>query len=407
MHSLRQNAFRALQRDLSALEPKTGSAGPRVAVRQLAPTLAHDLGPAIAANALSNSETALAFEILERVASELETAIRAELSRQIAASPLLPRRLALQFARDLDAIAMPMIEVTQAFTSGDLREIAETGSQGKLAALGRRAEVSEEVAAILIERGDAPAVETLLGNPRARLSEPALERAVERFGEDPGVQRALVTTRALPPSVAVKLVETIAGALLDRLAAQVQIPEPIGESLRSATEAAALGTALAGGEDAAGAAGGRQDKAVRRMLKALATRGKLTPLLVLRLAAGRRPDLVAEALTVLAANQPLPAKGGALEEFLLHGDAFRRRRIFAMAGMPAFLFSAFNAALTLMQECGEREQEGAAPDRAAFQAELQRRLVTLYREVSPGRDRDTALDETLERLARAAKDNRG
>ena len=73
---------------------------------------------------LDASERALMYEILHRVIRDIERAMRAEVSRQLAEQPDVPRALALALANDAIEVAYPILTQSTVLLDEDLIDVA-------------------------------------------------------------------------------------------------------------------------------------------------------------------------------------------------------------------------------------------------------------------------------------------
>ena len=131
---------------------------------------------------MSQSELKMAQEIFRLMMKDAEVRVREALSINLKSTPLLPRDIAMSLARDVDSVAVPMIEMSDVLTTEDLIEIINSQNPTKLAAVADRATIHADVAEALVEQGGDAAVTKLVGNPGAHLTEPCIHRVVDRFG---------------------------------------------------------------------------------------------------------------------------------------------------------------------------------------------------------------------------------
>ena len=114
--------------------------GPTADERALA---AHKLCRAMDRDNLSRQELAQAHEILRLMAKDAAELVRRALAVTLKASPVLPRDVALKLARDMEAIAMPVLNFSPAFTEEDLIDIARSGGPARQVAIARRFNLPE------------------------------------------------------------------------------------------------------------------------------------------------------------------------------------------------------------------------------------------------------------------------
>ena len=69
----------------------------------------------------------------------------------------------------------------------------------------------------MVERGDEDVVVAVVTNPGAELREPALDRALDRFGDSPRLQEPMIGRSELPISVSERLVSVVSERLRDEL----------------------------------------------------------------------------------------------------------------------------------------------------------------------------------------------
>lgn len=147
------------------------------------------------------SELELYGEVLSSLASEMETAVRAELSVRFSRAMEAPRDLIRRLANDDVAVAREVIEGSPILTESDLIEIASTQGQDHLRAVSRRAEVPGAVSDVIVGRGDDETLGALLSNHGAHLSRAASETAIDRAKVNPSLHFAAVSRADLPPDL--------------------------------------------------------------------------------------------------------------------------------------------------------------------------------------------------------------
>src|ERR1700744_2158854 len=146
--------------------------GPTADERAIA---AHKLCRAMDRDNLSRPELAQAHEILRLMAKDAHELARRALAITLKASPVMPRDVALKLARDLESIAMPVLNFSPAFTEDDLIEIARTGGAARQEAIARRFNLSEAVASTLVDVGCEEAVRLVCANDNANIGEAPLQ----------------------------------------------------------------------------------------------------------------------------------------------------------------------------------------------------------------------------------------
>ena len=147
------------------------------------------------------TEDTLYGAILAKLADDMETAVRAELSARFANAPDAPAGLIRRLANDEAAVAGAVLAASPVLTDADLLGVVRKHGQEHLRAVSARASVSEAVSDVIVERGDDETLGTLLRNDGARLSRQASETAVERARINPALHEATVSRASLPPDL--------------------------------------------------------------------------------------------------------------------------------------------------------------------------------------------------------------
>lgn len=130
----------------------------------------------------------------------LEAEDRRGYADRVAATPALPRDVAMTLASDPDAeVARLVLKLSPVLTDTDLAAIAVSQSQRHLMAIAERSRLSESVTDILVERGDREVLHTVSANEGASLSDKGFDRLIERGGDDSGIGLALSARSDLTP----------------------------------------------------------------------------------------------------------------------------------------------------------------------------------------------------------------
>jgi uncharacterized protein (DUF2336 family) len=160
-----------------------------------------DLFLAQPAEGLDAAQAALFDEVMQRIAGEMEEAVRAELSRRLAPTSAALPRLLNDLGGDTITVAEPVLRQAAGLREEDLLALARTRSQAHLKAISQRERVPEAVSDAIVERGDDSTLGVLLRNEGAALSREASETAVDRAQANPDLHAAVVGRRSLPPDL--------------------------------------------------------------------------------------------------------------------------------------------------------------------------------------------------------------
>ena len=162
---------------------------------------------------MTEQERALMYDILHRVISDIETAMRAEVSQHLAELPDIPRDLARILANDDIEVAYPILTLSTVLLDEDLIEVARNRTIEHQVAIAERPDVSEEVTDVLVELGDESVVTALLKNSSARITTATLEYIVEESRRINAYQEPILRRNDLPPALAARMVMWVSAAL--------------------------------------------------------------------------------------------------------------------------------------------------------------------------------------------------
>lgn len=250
-------------RDLIALAQEPSSARRRELLREVTDLFFVSDAPQ------ASREMALFDDVLSQLAGEMEAAVRAELSRRLAASDAPPERLTRRLAGDAIEVARPLLEEGRGVSEATLMEVAAAKGQEHLRALSRRERVSEAVSDAIVRRGDDDTLGVLLRNEGAALSRAAHETAVDRASANPELHQAVVQRRQLP----VDLLNEMYFVVEAKLRAQIL-------ERNAQMDPAALDAALAAGRNRVAARDGALPDdyaAAERAVRQMRARGPITP----------------------------------------------------------------------------------------------------------------------------------
>lgn len=165
-------------------------------------------------------------QIFRLLLRDTETSVRAALSENVKQSKTLPRDIAMTMARDVEEVALPLLEHSEALTEEDLLELVETtDSPTRQLALSRRDHVPEKLSDALLAKGNDEVANTLVNNIGAELSEKGMTSIVERFPENKPLMSALVSRPLLSAAVAEKLISHVSASLAKTLKDKYKLPD--------------------------------------------------------------------------------------------------------------------------------------------------------------------------------------
>ena len=172
--------------------------------------------------------------VILRLARDIETEARAELSERLADIANAPRAVVRDLAFDPSvSVAGPVLERSTRLDEGDLVQVAQERGQGHLMALTRRASLSERVTDVLVTRGDRDVVHSVARNDGARFSHAGHTTLVRRAVDDAELRDSLQQRGDIPPAYRKRLL------VLARERAQAALSDEFGEAACDAAGKAA------------------------------------------------------------------------------------------------------------------------------------------------------------------------
>ncbi|MBJ7485627.1 DUF2336 domain-containing protein [Brevundimonas sp.] len=175
----------------------------------------------------TTNEDALYGSVLSDLAADMEVAVRRELSARFAVRSDAPRALIRRLANDEADIAGEVLRVSTVLTEEDLLGVVRAKGQDHLRAVSGRADVSEALSDVIVQRGDDVTLGTLLRNDGARLSRSASEAAVERAKANPDLHAATVERSSLPPDLLNEMYFVVEARLRQHILEQNAAMDPV------------------------------------------------------------------------------------------------------------------------------------------------------------------------------------
>src|SRR5476651_2414840 len=155
-------------------------------------------------NAISFGEEHVAVfdEVMGRLIERIEQQALVRLSSQLAPVVNAPPNIVYRLARsdDID-VSQPILVQSPILTDDFLIEIAQSKSQEHLAAIAGRAQVTEKVTDVLVERGNAAVTLKVAGNAGARFSKKAFIQVADHANENAALAEKMVNRTDIPPDV--------------------------------------------------------------------------------------------------------------------------------------------------------------------------------------------------------------
>ncbi|HEX7759916.1 MAG TPA: DUF2336 domain-containing protein [Caulobacteraceae bacterium] len=329
---------------------------------------------------LTEEEREEAQQILRFMAADAADLVRRALAVTLKSSPLIPRDVANKLARDIESIALPVLNYSPSFSDDDLAEIVRLGGPVRQVAIAKRPALSSKVTTAIVDYGVEAAVDSACSNDKAQFTDRSLEKAVERFERSEKILAAIAFREALPLSVTERLVDLVSDQVREHLINHHAVsPE--------AALAIALGAKERATLDLVDQAGRAADN--RAFVAYLHKMSRLTPSLLLRALAHGHMTFFEWSVAELAG---VPHH----RTWLMIHDAgdLGLKAIYERAGLPTRLLPAFRAGVDAFHSV---EFDGADHDKPRFQRRMLERFLTQPLPTSRD-DMDYLLDK-LDRLS--------
>lgn len=337
-------------------------AEPSVAVRaELAAKMAQEIDSA----RLTPDELAIAQDIARLMARDIAETVRRALAESLRRAVHLPRDVALRMARDVEAVALPILANSPVLGEADLIAILRHADPARQQAIAGRKDVTEPLADALISGADESAVVVLLDNQAARIAEPSLHRAVDRFAGSERVKSGMVHRASLPVTVAERLVVLVSDELQNYLLSHHALPPAVATDLMlQSRERSIIGLS---------ARASRHE--LELLIRQMQRHDRLTPSLILRaLCMG---DL-AFFETALAVRADVPAENA---QVLVHDAGGKGlASLYRKAELPESLLPVFRVAVDAVNSTA---LDGGDRDFERYRARVISRVLTQCEDFSP------------------------
>ncbi len=309
---------------------------------------------------LSDSERQLAEEIFRVLVKDAEVRVREALALNLKESSGIPHDVAVSLAKDVEQVALPILQFSDVLTDDDLIEIINSHSAEKQTAIAKRKNVSEGVSDVLVEAGNEEAVTTLVSNDGAEISERTLHKVVDHFGDREGVQDAMVHRTKLPVTISERLVTMVSEKLAVDLIGRYDLPENVVTDLILQTRERAIISLSTDSDE------GDVEVLVRQLHK----NGRLTPSITLRGLCMGDLTFFETAMAKLADVSLMNAR-----TLIYDSGGLGLRTLCRQADIPLAQLVAVRAAIDVSRDM---EYDGREHDRERYSRRMIERIMTQY-----------------------------
>jgi len=331
---------------------------------------------------LTAAERKIAHDVIGLMARDAAVMVRAALADNLKHIADVPHDVAMRLAKDVEEVALPMLESSSVFSDEDLMEILASGSEDKQEAIAMRESVSESLSDAIASTGAEKAVARLMGNEGAKLSENTFVKTLDRFKDSDLIKTPLVNRNKLPVTIAERLVSMVSDKLKDVLVQKHELPAGVAADLIMQSRERATANLF----------DGASENDVEKLVLQLFNNSRLTPSLILRAACTGDIAFFEWALATLAGVTITNAR------MLIHdAGPLGFKSVYDKAGMPRQLHAAFRVAVEVARETHLDGEDG---DRDRYRRRMIERILTQYEDLAV-EDVDYLLGK-LGNMARAA-----
>ncbi len=313
---------------------------------------------------LTPAERKIAEDIIGLMARDAVVMVRHALAENLRHVQDVPHDVAMRLAKDVESVAIPLLESSSVFSDQDLIEILKSGSEQKQTTIAQRPEVSTTVSDVIISTAGEKVVAALMSNEGANVTEESMSHAIDRFKESDLVKTPMVGRSKLPVTIAERLVTLVSDKLKDMLVQKHELPPTIAADLILQSRERATVNLF----------GDATDNDVHKLVEQLFKNSRLTPSIILRAACMGDIAFYEWSMATLAGVTITNAR------MLLHdAGPLGFKSLYEKSGMPRQLMSAFKIAIEVARE---NRLDGEEGDRERYRRRMIERILTQYEDLA-------------------------
>ncbi len=320
--------------------------------------------------ALTEAERQMVEEIFRLMVRDAEIRVREALAHNLKDNPALPHDVAVTLAKDVDSVALPVLQFSEVLSDEDLVEIVRSQGVTKQVAIAGRSTVSEALSSALVETENEEVVTSLVANEGADISEKTLQKVVDDFGDKEGVQSAMVHRPKLPVTVSERLLTMVSEHMKEELAKNQELPATVATDLiLQSRERATITLSTESDEDE-----------LEKLIDQLHANGRLTSSIMLRALCMGDLNFFEAAMAKLVG---LPVVN--VRQLIHDSGPLGLKAIYEKAGLPKAYYPAARAAVDVARET---EYDGMENDRERYSRRMIERVLTQYGDLGVEFDSD-------------------
>ncbi len=175
-------------------------------------------------------------EILAVISKDAAALVRRALAVTLKNSPNLPRDVAQRLIRDVDSIAVPILEYSPVLDDEDLLGVLRSKAAAKMLAISRRARISGELVQAIVRYGDRHAIASVAANDGAELGTSLGAQLVELYHDDDLIMESFISRQDLPSLVVEKMITAVSAETAVRLHELHEVPLDLALDIAKRTQ---------------------------------------------------------------------------------------------------------------------------------------------------------------------------
>lgn len=194
------------------------------------------------AKEFSESQLQLAEQIFRLLLKQAEVEVRKALSENLMNNRAVPTDVILSLAKDVEEVAVPVLQFSEVLTDDDLVEIVKSSEQeAAQVAIANRSNVSEKVSSALVSTENENVVGNLVRNQGASISEESYNHVVDTFPQHESIVESMLTRGTLPARVIKHMTMKVSSVIQNKLESKYNKSfDGINEFFKESGEIAAL-----------------------------------------------------------------------------------------------------------------------------------------------------------------------
>ncbi len=186
----------------------------------------------------------LLLQLARILVEDVSVSVREALAKELKQCSFLPQDIIERVTQDIDQVATPFLIASAAISDAFLEKIARQCSETAQEAIASREYLAEVVAYAISDVGTVSAVETLVRNETAEMSERIAGRVVDRFPEVQSLMEAMASRADLPASIIDRIIFKISRQYAEHLVKSFNLSTDYASYLTSLAHRSVFAQAL-------------------------------------------------------------------------------------------------------------------------------------------------------------------